>query len=209
VPASPDSRQRRAQRLALAGILGPVAFGLTAVVGGAIESGYSPVHSYISELAAEGSGVRVLMTTGFLVLGLCIVVFAYALRVLRPAAVLLVLVVALSGVGTLMAGTFSCDEGCPTKGQTSTHQDLHNVSSVITFSSWIIAPLVAARQLRGTRYALASLALGAGALVVGLVLGSFADHAPDDPVGALQRAELLVVGVWFVVTTFELRSSPA
>src|SRR5207237_1390027 len=40
VPASPDSRQLRAQRLALAGIVGPVAFGLTAVVGGAIESGY-------------------------------------------------------------------------------------------------------------------------------------------------------------------------
>ena len=202
-----DGSSSRARALALAGIVGPAVFLLDSVLAGLLEDGYSPVYSFISELAAEGSGVRVLMTIGFIAFGLCILVFAYALRVLRPAALVLVLVVALSGAGTLMAGTFSCDAGCPAKGQTSTHQDLHNVSSVITFSSWIVAPLVAAWQLRGTRYGQLSLVLGLAALALGFVLWAMSDRTPDDPVGVFQRAELLIVGAWFALTAVEIRSS--
>ena len=182
-----------------------MAFAAAAIIGGLLEDGYSPVHDFISELAATGSGVRVLMTIGFITFGVSILVFAVALRQLRPAAAVLALVVALSGVGTLMAGTFSCDKGCPAKGEMTTHQQLHNVSSIVTFSAWIIAPFVAAWQLRGSRFARVSLALGAVALAVGLLLGSNADAGPDDPVGLSQRIVLLAVGAWFVLLTLELR----
>jgi hypothetical protein len=84
------------------------------------------------------------------------------------------------------------------------------VSSVITFSAWIIAPFVAAWQLRGTRFARLSLALALFEVVVGLVLGAHADAKPDDPVGLLQRIELTAIGVWFVLLTLEVRRrSPA
>ncbi|MEY2421027.1 MAG: hypothetical protein QOI95_1094 [Acidimicrobiaceae bacterium] len=198
----------RARHLALAGVVGPVVFGLAAVIGATRVPGYSHVHNFVSELAAEGSEARVPMTIGFLGFGACILVFAWALRRLRPSAAALVAVVALSGIGTLMAGTFSCDEGCPTKGDISTHQQLHNVASVITFSAWIIAPLVAARQLRGSRFARVSLLLGLVELAFGLVLGSMNDHQPDDPVGLLQRIVLVSVAVWFVLLALELRGRP-
>jgi hypothetical membrane protein len=197
-----------ARRLALAGIVGPAAFAAAAIIGAQVNDGYSQMHSFISELAAEGSQARVLMTIGFFALGLCVVVFAWSVRVLRPAAAALALVIAFSGAGVLMAGTFSCDEGCPAQGVTSTHQDLHNVSSIITFSSWIIAPLLAGWQLRNTdsRLARLSIAFGVVELAVALWLQTYStDRQPDDPVGLLQRVILLVIFTWLVVTALELR----
>lgn len=195
----------RARQLALAGIVGPAVFAAAAVIGAPFDDGYSHIHNFVSELAAHGSSARVLMTVGFLTLGLCLLVFAWSVRALRPTAGALALVIALSGAGTLMAGTFSCDEDCPAKGQMSTHQELHNVSSVITFSTWIIAPLLAGWQLRGTRWARISVAFGLFELAVGVGLSSFSDRQPDDPVGLLQRVLLITVGVWFVLTALELR----
>lgn len=195
----------RARQAAVAGIVGPLVFALAAVVGATRVHGYSHIHRFVSELAAVGSDARALMTIGFLTFGVCIVAFAWSLRVLRPAATVLVVVVALSGVGTLTAGTFSCDPGCPAKGQMSTHQQLHNASSVVTFSAWITAPFIAARQLRGSRFARRSLAIGVVALVFGIALGSMTDHTPDDPVGLLQRIVLVAVGVWFALLALEVR----
>jgi hypothetical membrane protein len=200
---------RRARQLALAGIVGPVVFAAAAVIGAPFDDGYSHTHQFVSELAAEGSSSRVLMTVGFLALGVCLVVFAWSVRALRPAAGALALVIALSGAGTLMAGTFSCDQGCPAKGHMSTHQELHNVSSVITFSSWIIAPLLAGWRLRGTRLARLSTAVGVFALAVGVGLSSFSDRQPDDPVGLLQRVLLIAVGAWFLLMALELRRTNA
>jgi hypothetical membrane protein len=196
----------QARQLALAGIVGPVVFALAALIGATRPKGYSHVYNFVSELAAVGSPARVLMTIGFIAFGLCILLFAWSLRVLRPSAVALVAVVALSGIGTLTAGTFSCDPACPTKGSMSTHQQLHNASSVVTFSAWIIAPFVAARQLRGSRFARLFLILGGIELAFGLILGSMSDHQPDDPVGLLQRVVLVAVGVWFTLLALELRA---
>jgi hypothetical membrane protein len=199
----------RARQLALAGIVGPAAFAAAAVTGAPFDNGYSHMHQFVSELAAEGASSRVLMTVGFLTLGACLVVFAWSVRVLRPAAGALALVIALSGAGTLMAGTFSCDQGCPAKGHMSTHQELHNVSSVITFSTWIIAPLFAGWQLRGTRLARLSIAVGIFELAVAAGLSTFSDRQPDDPVGLLQRVLLITVGVWLVLTVLEVRRAAA
>ena len=181
-------------------------FAAAAVIGAPFVDGYSQANQFVSELAAEGSSARVLMTIGFLTLGVCTLVFAWSVRALRPAATALALVIALSGAGTLVAGTFSCDEGCPAKGHMSTHQQLHNASSVITFSSWIIAPLLAGWQLRSNkRLARVSIAIGVFELAVVGVLSSFSDRQPDDPVGLPQRVLLIAAGVWFVLLALDLR----
>jgi len=114
----------------------------------------------------------------------------------------------VSGLGSLMAGTFSCDPGCPASGDMTTHQQLHNVSSIITFSSWIIAALVAAWHLRGSRFGFWSLSLGVIELGAGLVLATLDDRQANDPVGLMQRVVLLAVGVWFVLAALELRRAP-
>lgn len=203
--------KNRVRQLALAGIVGPLVFALAAVIGATRVAGYSHVHQFVSELAAVGSDARPVMTVGFFTLGFALLVFAWSVRRLLPAARALVVVIALSGFGTLMAGTFSCDRGCPTTGDRTTHQQLHDTSSVITFSAWIVAPLVAARQLRGTRLARLSLVLGLIALAVSLVLAAYASggRQPDDPVGLLQRIVLLMVFGWFACTTIELRRVPS
>ncbi len=195
----------RARQLAWFGVVGPAAFAVAAIVGAQMVEGYSHVRSFISELAATGSDSHGAMTVGFFALGISIVVFALSLRALRPAALLLFVVVLCSGVGTLMAGSFGCDRGCPASCDMTTHQQLHNVSSVITFSAWIVMAFVAARQLRGARFARVSLVLGVLELGIGLALASFNDRHPDDPVGLLQRALLLCVAVWFLLATLELR----
>jgi hypothetical membrane protein len=196
--------------LAWAGVVGPVAFAIAAIVGGLVNgTGYSPVHQFVSELAAVGSPARVLMTIGFLALGLSLVVFAWSVRRLWRGAAVLAVVIALSGAGTLMAGTFSCDAGCPTHGGRSTHQQLHDLSSVLTFSTWIVAPFVAGWPRRRTRYGRLSLALGVLALAGGFVVASFGDRQPTDPVGLWQRVLLAVVGLWFVLTALQVRRAPS
>jgi hypothetical membrane protein len=49
-------------------------------VSGATTDGYSPVHEAISDLAAVGAPTRVAMTAGFVVFGVGLIAFGFALR---------------------------------------------------------------------------------------------------------------------------------
>ncbi|MEJ7584858.1 MAG: DUF998 domain-containing protein [Acidimicrobiales bacterium] len=218
--SSSTASSLRARRLTWAGVVGPVAFGLAATVGAIFEDsylgndsylpgghgGYSHVYNFVSELAAPGSGVAALMTAGFLLLGASTLVFATSLRILWPAATALTLVIAGSGLTTLLAGTFPCDQGCPADGLRSTSQQLHDGASLATFVLWIAAALVAGWRFRRTRYGWASLALGTVQVVAAVALGTLADRHGDDPVGLVQRISLLSVGLWFVLTTIVVRT---
>ena len=208
-----------ARKAALAGIVGHVVWWVAIVVGAWLEAdrlegraarpglrtGYSHVYSFVSELAAVGSDARVLMVTGFLVLGAATVVLALATHRLWPAATALFVAVLVSGLGTLTAGSFTCDAGCPTDGDLSLAQQVHNASSVVTFPAWMAGAAIAAWTFRGRRYGRLSLALAVALVGTGLVLGTWQDRAPDDPVGLLQRANLALVTAWFVLTVLELR----
>ncbi len=212
-----------ARRWALAGIVGPAAFWVAIVIGAWLEAdylgaaayrpdlrdGYSHVYSFVSELAAEGSGVRLLMTAGFLTFGIATLVFARSMRALWPTRSVLAVAVLVSGIGLLGAGVFSCDEGCPANGDVTLHQELHNAASVVTFPAWMACAAIAAWQLRSTRYGRVSLALAVVQVGTGLVLGAWSDRARDDPVGLLQRINLAAVAIWFVVTALELRKQPS
>lgn len=194
-----------ARRLAFAGIVGPVVFGLAAVIGAATGDGYRQTNQFVSELAASGASTRPLMTVGFVVLGVSTLALAWSMRILWPTSLLLAVLVALSGITTLAAGTFSCDAGCPTEGARSTSQVLHDVASVPTFLLWLAMALLAAWQFRRTTYGGVSLALGVIQIASIVVLGTFTDRHPDDPVGLVQRIDLLAVGTWFVATAVALR----
>lgn len=200
-----EARSARARTLAWAGVAGPVAFAVAIVVGATLVDGYSHVEDFVSELAASGSRARPVMTAGFLALGLSLVGLAWSMRVLGPMAGALALVVALSGVGVMAAGAFACDPGCPTTGDRSTAQQVHDGASVLTFVLWIGAMGTAGWRRRHDRYGRSSLVLAAVALVSFLTLGAMRDPTPTDPVGLVQRLMLTAVGLWTIATTVELR----
>jgi hypothetical membrane protein len=60
--------------------VGPAAFVAAWAGSGATTEGYSPVHDAISDLAAVGAPTRVAMTAGFVVFGVGLIAFGFALR---------------------------------------------------------------------------------------------------------------------------------
>ena len=215
--------EANARQAALAGIAGPALWVGAIVVAALLEAdrldgrpagpglrdGYSHVYSFVSELAAVGSDGRVVMVVGFIGFGVCTVVLAGAMRRLWPTATLLTAVVALSGVGLIGAGSFTCDAGCPTEGDLSLAQEVHNITSVVTFPAWMACAAIAAWQLRDRLYGRLSLVLAVVEVGSGLVLGTWRDREADDPVGLLQRVNLAAVCAWFVLTALEVRRRPA
>jgi hypothetical protein len=189
-------------------------FAAAAIVGGALEGsyvgesegGYSNVTQSISELAANGSGVQGLMMAAFVVLGVSSIVFGWAIAVRWRAHLVLAVLVGLTGVTTIGAGLSPCDPGCPTTGDRSTHQQLHDAFSAPTFVLWIACLLTAAWRERRTTYGRVSLALGGLALVSTAALATMQDRAPDDPVGLLQRTLLGAVAAWYLLTALALGS---
>ncbi len=208
-----------ARRQALGGIAGPALFWVAIVVGAALEAdylgndayrpglrgGYSHVYSFVSELAADGSGVQSLMIAGFFAFGIGTLFLVASLRSLWPTATALTMAVFVSAVGILGAGSFPCDVGCPVDGDVSTSQTLHNLFSVVTFPAWMACAAIAAWQLRRTLYGRLSLVLAVVQVGTGLLLGTWRDREMDDPVGLLQRINLAAVALWFVLTAVELR----
>jgi hypothetical protein len=182
-----------------------LAFAGAASAGPLVADGYSPVDDFVSELAASGSDARAIMTAGFFAFAVGIVVFAWSLRTIWPALATVALILAASGVGTLLAGTFACDPGCPTTGDRSLAQQLHDGASVLSFASWLTAMALTGWRLRHETYGRASLALATVALGSFLTLGALRAPVPHGPVGLVQRIMLAAVIVWFMTMSAAVR----
>ena len=70
----------RLRLLALGGVIGPLTFIGCWAIAGAVTDGYSPIDDAISDLAAVDASTRVAMTVGFVVFGLGLIAFGFALR---------------------------------------------------------------------------------------------------------------------------------
>jgi hypothetical membrane protein len=66
--------------LAVGGLVGPFAFVGAWAIAGAATAHYSAVDSAISDLAAVGAPARVAMSVGFVVFGVGVIAFGFALR---------------------------------------------------------------------------------------------------------------------------------
>ena len=71
---------QRVRLLALGGVVGPVVFVVSWAVAGTATSGYSAVDGAISDLAATDASTQVAMTVSFVVFGIGVVAFGFALR---------------------------------------------------------------------------------------------------------------------------------
>lgn len=186
---------------ALGGLLGPILFTITTLICASLRPDYSHVHHFISELGATGTANAGLMNwIGFIPSGLLLATFGLSLTLLLPkkflarAASVLIL---LFGVGLIVVGIFSCDEGCPRNG--SLENNIHDQISGPIFLCAILGCLILGFVFKGLSdwrrfwlYSICSAILSFCfliALIISLDSYSFT--------GTWQRLLLLTLFVWF------------
>jgi hypothetical membrane protein len=189
--------RRITRQLSLAGIIGPILFTCLVVVQGILQPDYSHVRLPVSALAAWPAGwIQVL---NFYIFGSLTIAFAVALHgaMQHSTGMAGVGLLALSGVGLMLAGTFSWEmvEGVPT--ETPPHVVGAIVSFVGTGAGYVALSRRMATDAEWRDLTTHTRITGAAILLLFVVLGAFAidEKAPLHPwAGLLQR---VVCVVWF------------
>ena len=140
-------------------------------------SSYDSVHDTISALAARGASDRWIMTTAFVLLGLCHLITAYGLR--RP-------VFALGGLATVLIA-FAPQ---PAHGSSTLHLVLAGIG-LTALASWPIQDGRAGR-------------IAAGVLVAVLVWFAITLHA-GDAVGLVERILTVAEALWPIAAVTAVR----
>ena len=176
------------RRLALGGVVGPVAFVGAWLVGSTSTTGYSMVNDAISRLAASGASTRPLMTAGFVTFGLGVPAFGVALRTVLDGPAWIAAIV--SGVATLGVAALPLD--------VSHLIDLaHGAAATLGYVTITAVPLLAARPLAKLGHRRASwCSWVAGAVSTACLAATVAGPAH----GLFQRTGLTVGDAWLVVT---------
>ena len=184
-------RRSSIQRLAVGGVIGPVAFAATWAILGATTRGYSPISDAISDLAATHAPKRAAMTLAFVVFGVGVIAFGFALRA------------AGAGPAWMSAVATACFTlavaATPLGGPT--RDVVHGAFASLGYITLIGVPLLAARPVARAghtgwaRYAVAT------AIIAGTgLLASAAGPAH----GLFQRIGLTTGDAWLVATALRL-----
>jgi hypothetical membrane protein len=115
--------------LSLCGIFAPVLLLSAVLIAGSLHPDYSHISQAISELGAQGAPYRsILNFVGLVPAGILTLLFSLAMfRRIKGGTALYIScsLVALVGLGRLLAGIFPCDPGC---------------LPIMTFSGWLSMP---------------------------------------------------------------------
>lgn len=173
-------------------VVGPVAFVSAWAVGGLRMPDYSPVHDAISRLAAVGSPERALMSTGFVVYGVAVVVGGLAVRSsiigrAWPAVV-------VNGLATVAVAALPLDVS-------TTGDQAHGVAATVGYISLALVPALAAGPLAQAGHRRAAAASMAASIAIGICL---ALTVVSDAKGAFQRTGLGIGDVWLVAAGLSL-----
>lgn len=187
-----------------AGLWGPVAFAVSAVVAARRQPGYSHRRNHVSGLASLGERSAAFMVPGFITLGAAQSVLATPTPALRRMA-------QASAGTTVAAGLIRVSRPhCPQPGDhDATASDLgHAVASIATFVLWTAMPFVAARGQTDGWYPRFGRAMTLP--TVATFLGAGATTRLDSPVkGIAQRAFLASVFVFQAATSLAERPGDA
>ena len=193
----------------LGGLFGSILFTLMTIICSGLRNTYDHIDQFISELGATNTKHASLMNYGgFIPSGLMIILFSIFLFhrlsrsiIGRIASVL----VGLFGAGMLLAGYFSCDEGCPQAGG-SFDSRMHDGISGPSFLSVIIAIFLFSFALRISAdwkrfwiYTLISSLLAVTFMI--LLISSLESR---EQTGLWQRLLLLVIFQWLSVISINL-----
>ncbi len=144
---SMGERGRAVRLAALGGVIGPILFTLLVIVGGVVYDGYSHVAQKISELGGEGAEYALLQNLNFLMIGVLVLGFAWALaRVLGPPYLGPALIGFFGLSSSIANGLLPCDVGC--QGETTIGL-LHNITGLAGFIGAIAGMLILARRWQG------------------------------------------------------------
>ena len=201
----------------LCGILAPVLWASVIILCGSVRPGYSHLTQYISELGERGSSTEILMRyAGFVPTGLMHMAFAASLyavfrgyRLSSVAAILL----ALNGLGRVVAGLFPCEAGCAGP-RVLLSQKLHSLAAGVGFLALIGAAILWGVLLRRHRSlkGLSVYSIGAGLSgLVFLLLMSWSGELRRGT-GLYERLSSGVLSLWvlaFAVRLWYLKPSGA
>jgi hypothetical membrane protein len=196
-----------------AGVVGPLLFVAVFTVEGALRPGYRAAHMYVSELALGPRGG--ILIANFVVLGLCMLLFARAVaRVLGGGAGPVLL--AIIGASLLASGPFVMDPPGTPREAASWHGILHGIFGGLVFSLTPVSMWLFLRRFwSDTRFRAVRGWTLAGAIAVtsAVVLFSIAAKAPPEAVaglrarvGLLQRAVLVPYLAWVAGFALSVRS---
>lgn len=197
---------RAVQLAAFGGVIGPILFVILVGLGGALYEGYSHAGQKISELGGEGAEYALLQNLNFILLGVSVIGFAWALaQVLGPPywGPALISIFGLSS--SIANGLLPCDVGC--QGQTTIGL-LHNVTGLAGFVAAIVGMFILARRWQGNATWRSHVAFTRGAAFVAIAgLAWFVvTQARDTQTlsGIAQRTFVGALLIWLVVTSARL-----
>lgn len=186
--------------IAIAGVVGVLAYIATWINGGFLLQGYDPTRQAISELFAIGAPARarVPLSIGLAVSGVGLVAFGWAMHVGLPGRSRVGPGLAVvSGVMTVAVVLFPCTAECPGAGSSLT-DTMHVVTAGSGYVALMLAPLAMGWRLRRHLPGLARASWVLGAAALGLFLARTAGLAPEYS-GLQQRIFNTVADAWYVV----------
>jgi hypothetical membrane protein len=202
------SDERKMRLAAQGGVLGPVIFFTVVLLGGTLSDGYSHSSQKISELGGQGAEFAALQNANFILLGILVLGFAWALaRAMGPPHTGPVLL-GVFGVSSCIAnGLLPCDVACV--GETPVAQ-AHNITGLVGFLAAIAGMILLARRWRhDPRWRdHAGHTVGAVVVAIGGLIWFVITQATDPlhPLGGIaQRTFVAALLLWIARTAWLLQ----
>jgi hypothetical membrane protein len=211
---------RTTRLLIIGGVIGPLLLNILILIEGATRQGYDAWTMAGSALSLSNQGWE--QITNFIVSGLLILGFAFGVRRALPGTTWGPILIAVVGIGLVVAGIFVTDPatGYPpgTPAGPALHMTLHGrlhffIGGLAFFFGLTASCFVFARRFAGDPrwkgWAAASIIAGVLMLATFIAYATVAATAHDAPSGLLERISIATGTLWMAALAFRLLRIPS